>query len=176
MTKIIVADGIDQESLDSLAGNGGFELAFVKDSAQLEKELPSADALLVRSKTKVNTALLEKGPRLKFVGRAGVGVDNIDVGAASKKGIVVANVPGGNTISAAEHSLALLLALARNIPRSDVSVRAGEWKREKFVGSELLGKSLGLLGFGRIGKEVGKRALAFGMKVSAYDPFVSNRT
>ncbi|MBI2119444.1 MAG: phosphoglycerate dehydrogenase [Elusimicrobia bacterium] len=173
MIKIIVTDGIDKEGLASLASHNGFKLYITEDSKELLKELPDADALLVRSKTKVNQELISQGKKLRFVGRAGVGVDNIDVETATKKGIVVANVPGGNTISAAEHTFALLLALARNVPQSDASVRKGFWKREKFIGSELLGKSLGLLGFGRIGREVAKRALAFGMKVFAYDPFIS---
>lgn len=173
MIKVLIADGIDAEALGPLNSNGDFKLIFINDAAQLEKELSDADALLVRSKTKVTPEILEKGKKLKFVGRAGVGVDNIDVKAASKKGIVVENVPGGNTISAAEHTMALILALSRNIPQADASMRAGQWKRDKFVGTELQEKTLGLIGFGRIGKEVAKRALSFEMKVLVYDPFVS---
>lgn len=175
MIKILVADGIDAEGLGPLATDRNFKLVFIEDQASLDKELPDADALLVRSKTKVKSDLMEKGRKLKFVGRAGVGVDNIEVPAASKKGIVVANVPGGNTISAAEHTVALMLALSRNVPQADASLRGGKWDRNKFVGVELNGKTLGLLGFGRIGKEVAKRAMSFEMKVVAYDPFVSEQ-
>lgn len=170
--KILVADGIDQESLEQLNSNG-LQLVFIKDQQQLLKEITDADALLVRSKTKVNAELISAGKKLRFIGRAGVGVDNIDVVSASKNGIVVTNVPGGNTISAAEHTFALILALARNIPQSHATVRGGGWSREKFTGIELQDKTLGLLGFGRIGKEVAKRAQSFEMKVMAYDPFVS---
>ena len=173
MIKILVADEIDEAGLEPLEGRNGFKIVIVKDQTQLLKEIGDAEALLVRSKTKVDSALVEAGKKLKFVGRAGVGVDNIDVNFASKKGIVVANVPGGNTISAAEHTLALLLALSRNLPKAHASVAAGLWERNKFVGTELQGKTLGLIGFGRIGREVAKRALSFEMKVLAYDPYVS---
>lgn len=173
MTKIIIADEIEVSGLGPLQGTNGFRLVHVKDQAQLSKEIGDADALLVRSKTKVDSDLLELGAKLKFVGRAGVGVDNIDVASASKKGIIVANVPGGNTISAAEHTLALLLAVSRNVPRAHASTASGLWERNKFIGTELQGKTLGLLGFGRIGKEVAKRCMAFEMKILAYDPFVS---
>ncbi len=172
-TKVVVTDGIDAEGLEPIANRNGFNIHFVEDAAKLSKELEDADALLVRSKTKVTAQLLEGAKKLKFVGRAGVGVDNIDLNAATRRGIVVANAPGANTISAAEHTFALLLTLSRNVSQSDASVKSGLWKREKFIGSELLGKTLGLLGFGRIGKEVAARAIAFGMKVIAYDPFVS---
>lgn len=173
MFKVLIADAIDLDGLEPLASDHAFQLVFLKDSANIQNEIPDADALLVRSKTKVRADLLDLGKKLKFVGRAGVGVDNIDVAFASKKGIMVVNVPGGNTISASEHTFALILTLARNIPQSDASVRKKLWNREKFIGAELHGKVLGLLGFGRIGKEVAKRAIAFGMKVLAYDPFVS---
>ena len=143
MIKIIVADEIDSEGLEPLQGkNGrhgdrspgetGFKIVQVSDSPQLLREIGDAEALLVRSKTQVDASLLEKGTRLKFVGRAGVGVDNIDVAAASKRGIVVANVPGGNTISAAEHTMALILAVSRNIPKAHASLAGGRWERNKF--------------------------------------------
>lgn len=173
LIKVIVADGIDADGLGPVNSNGSFNLVFVKDQAELDREIGDAQALLVRSKTKVTADFLKKAPNLKFVGRAGVGIDNIDVPASTQRGIVVQNVPGGNTISAAEHTFALILALSRNIPQADASTRSGQWKREKFVGTELQGKVLGLIGFGRIGKEVAKRAQSFEMKVMAYDPFVS---
>ncbi len=171
--KVVVTDGIDAEGLEPIANNNGFQICFVEEAAKLAKELENADALLVRSKTKVTAALLDGAKKLKFVGRAGVGVDNIDISAATRRGIVVANAPGANTISAAEHTFALLLTLSRNISQSDASVKSGLWKRDKYIGTELLGKTLGLLGFGKIGNEVAKRAMAFGMKVLVYDPFVS---
>ena len=173
MIKVVVADEIEASGLEPLSGNGAFKLVHVKNAEELAREIGDADALLVRSKTKVNASVIASGPKLRFLGRAGVGVDNIDVPSASKRGIVVANVPGGNTISAAEHTVALMLALSRNIPQSHASVRSGLWERSKFVGTELQGKALGLLGFGRIGREVAKRANAFEMRVSAHDPFVS---
>lgn len=130
-------------------------------------------ALVVRSQTKVTAAIIEAGRRLKVIGRAGTGVDNVDVEAATRAGIVVMNVPGGNTISAAEHTMSLLLSLARQIPQADISVKAGRWERGKFVGTELSGKTLGILGVGRVGREVARRARAFGMDVLGYDPFLS---
>ena len=175
MTKIVIADEIDAEGLKPLKGKNGFTLVHVQDTPQLLKEIGDAQALLVRSKTQVDDSLLARGPQLKFVGRAGVGVDNIDVPSASKRGIVVANVPGGNTISAAEHTMALLLAVSRNIPKAHASLSQGLWERNKFIGTELQGKTLGLIGFGRIGREVARRAMSFEMKVLAYDPFVSEQ-
>ena len=111
--------------------------------------------------------------KLKIIGRAGVGLDNVDIEAASKKGIIVVNTPAGNTISTAEHTFSMILALSRSIPQADLSMKKGEWERKKFMGVELYGKTLGIVGLGRIGTEVAKRALSFGMKVLAYDPFLS---
>lgn len=139
----------------------------------LKKEIADADACVVRSGTRLTREIIEVSQKLKVIGRAGVGLDNVDVEAASKKGIVVMNTPGGNTISAAEHTFSLLMALARNIPQADVSTKKGEWERKKFTGVQLLEKTLGVVGLGRIGTEVAKRAQSFGMKVIAYDPFLS---
>ncbi len=140
---------------------------------ELSMRIGEFDALIVRSETKVTAEIIAKAKRLKLIGRAGVGIDNVDVGAASRAGIIVMNTPDGNTISAAEHTMAMLLALARNIPQAHSSMKAGKWERSKFMGVELLGKQLGVIGLGRIGGEVAKRARAFGMKIVAFDPFAS---
>ncbi|MBC7327375.1 phosphoglycerate dehydrogenase, partial [bacterium] len=140
---------------------------------EIIKRIGEFDALMVRSGTKVTRDIIEAGEKLKIIGRAGVGVDNIDVEAATEKGIVVVNSPGGNTRAAAEHTIALMLALARNIPQAHLSLKQGEWKRSKFMGVEIYGKTLGIIGLGRIGREVAKRAQGLGMEVIAYDPYIS---
>src|SRR5690606_7294214 len=136
-------------------------------------ELDTIDAILVRSATKVTAELMDKMPRLKIIARAGVGVDNIDVNAATKRGIIVVNAPDGNTISAAEHTFAMMASLVRNIPQAHQSVKNLEWKRSAFVGTELHGKTLGIVGLGRIGSELAKRAKAFAMNIKVYDPFLT---
>ncbi len=141
-------------------------------AAELLERIPECDALIVRSASQVTAEVLAAGRRLKVVGRAGVGVNNIDVEAATQRGIVVVNVPDGNTIAATEHTFALLLALARRVPDAVASLRAGRWERQTFVGTELRGKTLGVIGLGRIGQEVSRRAQAFGMNVCGYDPFL----
>ena len=175
MTQIFVADPISDEGLELLKGDKDFEV--IKKTGlneeDLIKNIGNADCLLVRSETKVTPSVIKAAPRLKLIGRAGVGVDNIDREASTTKGIVVMNVPGGNTISAAEHTIGLMLALSRNIPQANASLKAKKWERKKFVGVELVDKTLGLIGLGRIGREVCRRALSFGMHVIAYDPFAS---
>jgi D-3-phosphoglycerate dehydrogenase len=163
------------EGLDALLKHPDFQVEIhAKPTPEEFKELiKDYDGLMIRSEVKVTPDIINAGTKLKFVGRAGTGVDNVDIPAATQKGIVVANVPGGNTISAAEHTIGLILALARNIPEAHKSLKGKEWNREKFMGTELQGKTLGLVGFGRIGKEVAHRMLAFGMRVIAYDPFAS---
>src|SRR5437773_2280603 len=150
--------------------------------AVLEKRLPEAellpvvtetDAMVVRSETKVTRKVIEAATKLKVVGRAGVGVDNVDVEAATQRGIVVMNTPSGNTISTAELTFSMLMGLARKIPQANASMKAGEWNRKAFQGTELYNKTLGILGMGRIGSEVAKRAVAFGMTVLAYDPYLN---
>ena len=142
-------------------------------SEEFDSALATADALIVRSATRVGGDLIAKAPRLKAVGRAGVGVDNIDIPAASERGIAVFNAPGGNTIAAAELTMALLISVARNVPAAEASLRSGQWDRPTFKGVELKGKTLGLIGAGRIGSEVALRSQAFGMKVIASDPYLS---
>jgi D-3-phosphoglycerate dehydrogenase len=145
----------------------------VDESSPLEDVIGNYDAIVIRSATKLSADLIEKGTRLRVIGRAGVGVDNVDVDAATRQGIVVANAPGANVVSAAEHTIGLLLALARNIPQAHAALSAGRWERSRWGGVELADKVLGVLGFGRIGRQVARRALALEMKVVAYDPFVS---
>ena len=145
----------------------------VDETSPLEEVIGNYDAIVIRSATKLTAGLIEKGTQLRVIGRAGVGVDNVDVDAATRKGIVVANAPGANVVSAAEHTIGLLLALARNIPQAHSALREGRWERSRWGGVELADKTLGVLGFGRIGRQVARRALALEMKVVAYDPFVS---
>jgi D-3-phosphoglycerate dehydrogenase / 2-oxoglutarate reductase len=142
-------------------------------SSPLEDVIGNYDAIVIRSATKLTADLIEKGTQLRVIGRAGVGVDNVDVDAATRRGIVVANAPGANVVSAAEHTIGLLLALARNIPQAHAALSEGRWERGRWGGVELADKVLGVLGFGRIGRQVARRALALEMKVVAYDPFVS---
>src|SRR5213078_4171655 len=142
-------------------------------NGDLAEQIGAYDAIVIRSATKLTADVLERGERLKVIGRAGVGVDNVDVEAATKRGIVVANAPQSNTIAAAEHTIALILALARNVPQAHASLTGHRWERSKFGGVEVYEKTLGILGFGRIGQLVAARARAFGMNVLAYDLFVA---
>lgn len=143
---------------------------------ELKNEISKYDGLIIRSNTKGTSELIEKAVKLRAICRAGVGVDNIDISAATKKGIIVMNTPGGNTTSTAEHTITLLLALSRNIPQACNSLREGKWERKKFMGTQVSGKILGIIGLGKIGKEVAKRATALEMRVIGYDPFVSTET
>lgn len=165
----------NKEGLDTLLNNKEFQIDIhAKPSPEKFKELIGEyEGLMIRSEVKVTADIIEAGKKLKFIGRAGTGVDNVDIPAATQKGIVVANVPGGNTISAAEHTIGLMLSMARNIPQAHKSLKAKEWKRNDFVGTEMQGKTLGLVGLGRIGREVAHRMIAFGMKIVAFDPFVN---
>ncbi|MGZ4353439.1 MAG: hydroxyacid dehydrogenase, partial [Gaiellaceae bacterium] len=157
----------------------GVELLRAKFEVDVDFDSPLDDvigryeAIVIRSATKLTAGLIAKGERLRVIGRAGVGVDNVDVDAATRRGIVVANAPESNVVSAAEHTIGLLLALARNIPQAHAALTAGRWERSTWGGVELADKVLGVLGFGRIGRQVSRRALALQMKVIAYDPFVS---
>ena len=172
---VLICDKVSPSGLEPLLGDERFvvELAHDWETARFEAALETADAVIVRSGTKVTRQFMEKAPNLQVVGRAGVGVDNIDLDAATERGIPVLNAPAGNTVSAAELSFALILASARKVAAADRSVRAGEWQRSRFAGTELRGKVLGLVGAGRIGGEVARRAKAFGMTVIAHDPYLS---
>src|SRR5437868_5429148 len=141
--------------------------------AELIPLVKDVEAMVVRSETKVTRKVIEAAPKLRVVGRAGVGVDNVDVEAATQRGIVVMNTPSGNTISTAELTFSMLMALARKIPQAHMSMKEGKWDRKAFSGVELYNKTLGILGMGRIGSEVARRAIAFGMRVLAYDPYLT---
>lgn len=163
------------EGLDSLISNKEFKVeVHAKPSPEeFKKLIKDYDGLLIRSEVKVTADIIEAADKLKFIGRAGTGVDNVDKAAATKKGIVVANVPGGNTVSVAEHTIGLILSMARGLPGACASMKDKKWEKKKFMGNEIFGKTLGLIGLGRIGTEVAKRLISFGMKVVAYDPFAS---
>ena len=173
--KVLVSDPISQRGVDALAEGGRLDVTFQPGlpHEELLKIIPEYSALVVRSQTKVGADVIAVAKKLKAIGRAGVGVDNVDVDAATQRGIVVMNTPGGNTVSTAEHAFSLLVSVARKIPQADASVKSGKWDRKSFQGVELNGKTLAILGMGRIGTEVAKRALAFGMRVLAYDPYLS---
>lgn len=171
--KILVADGVSPKGIDILSKD--FEVV-VKDKLSAEELLqiiPQFEGLIVRSASKVTKEVFEVAKKLKVVGRAGVGVDNIDIAAATEKGVIVLNAPEGNTIAATEHTMAMMLAMARNIPIANETLQKGEWNRKKYVGVELRGKVLGVIGLGRIGNGVAKRAQAFDMEVIGYDPYVN---
>ncbi len=171
MYNILVSDSMSETGLAPLLKAEHVEVT--RQKAAEVKDLDRYDALLVRSATKVTAELLEKMPRLKIIGRAGVGVDNIDVDEATKRGIIVINAPDGNTISTAEHTFAMIASMLRNIPQANASVKAGKWERNRFLGNELYGKNLGIIGMGRIGTELAKRAAAFGMNLHVFDPYLT---
>ncbi|QKY68363.1 phosphoglycerate dehydrogenase [Lentibacillus sp. CBA3610] len=175
MFHILIADPISDEGLDVLYTNEN--VTVVKDTGlkpdELESRIPEFDALLVRSQTKVTRSIIEKAENLKIIGRAGVGVDNIDLDAATENGIIVVNAPNGNTNSAAEHTMAMIMALSRKIPQAHLALKNGKWERSEHVGVELKNKTLGIVGLGRIGTEVAYRAKGQRMNVIAYDPFLT---
>ena len=172
--KIVVADELPESALELLRTEGWYiDARTGRSPADLAKDLADADGLLVRSATKVTKELLAAAGHLRVVGRAGTGVDNIDVAAASGRGVLVVNAPGANSISVAEHACALMLALARMVPAADQAMKDGKWEKKKLMGTELRGKTLGIAGLGRIGQEVAQRARAFGMRIVAHDPFIS---
>ena len=175
MLKILVSDPLSEEGLKILKEVREFQVDVKTDLKpdSLKEAIKDYDALVVRSATKVTKDIIDRAQNLKVIGRAGVGLDNVDLEAATAKGIIVMNTPAGNTISTAEHTVSMILSLSRNIPQANGSTKKGEWKRSKFMGVELYGKTLGIVGFGRIGSEVAKRVLSFGMKVLAFDPFLS---
>ena len=173
--KIVVADDLPASALDMLRAEAHWDVdaRSGRTTAALATDLADADALIVRSATSVTSDLLSAAPKLRIIARAGTGVDNVDVPAASARGILVVNAPGANSISVAEHAWALMLALARSVPAADRAMKDGKWEKKRFLGNELRGKTLGVVGLGRIGQEVAPRARAFGMRVVAHDPFIS---
>lgn len=173
--KILIAEKVSPASLKVFRDEPDFQVITHDQIDDLATAIRDADALVVRSATDVNAKLIDAAQKLRVIGRAGVGVDNVDADAATRKGIVVMNTPGANAIAVAEHTLGLMLSLARFIPRADQTTRSGKWEKKSLQGTELRGKTLGIVGLGRVGVEVAKRAKAFGMKVLAYDPFVSQQ-
>jgi len=169
---ILIAEPLAAAGIELFRSQAGWNV-IVSNPKEYAQHLPEADVLLVRSAVQVTDDVLQKAPKLRVIGRAGVGVDNVDLDAATRAGVLVMNTPGGNAISVAEHTLALMLAMARRIPQASASTRAGKWEKKKFMGSELRGKTLGVVGLGSIGREVVKRARAFEMRVVAHDPYVT---
>ena len=174
MSKVLVSDPIDQVGIDILSQVATVDVKTNLKPDELKSIIGEYDALMIRSGTRATQEIIEAGTKLKIIGRAGVGVDNVDVPAATRKGIVVVNSPEGNTIAAAEHALAMMLSLSRHIPDANASVKRGEWDRKSFVGSEVYKKTLGVVGLGKIGSHVASVAKAMGMKLLAYDPFISS--
>src|SRR5579862_5237214 len=174
--KVLVCDPISPKGITLLQQRPEFQVTVLPKKLSEAELLPlvsDAVAMIVRSETKVTKRIIEAAPKLRVVGRAGVGVDNVDIEAATQHGTVVMNTPGGNTVTTAELSFTMLLSLARKVPQAHATMVAGKWDRKLFQGSELAGKTLGVLGMGRIGTEVAKRAIAFGMRVIAYDPYLT---
>jgi D-3-phosphoglycerate dehydrogenase len=172
--KVVIAEQIAEAGIESLAESCDVVILVGESRDRVIAEMATASALIVRSATSVDEAMIVAAPNLAVIGRAGIGVDNIDIDAATKHGVMVVNAPDANTISAAEHTMALILAQARHVARADLSLREHRWDRKEFVGVELHGKTLGILGLGKIGTYVAQRAAAFGMKIIAFDPYVSS--
>lgn len=175
--KVLISDRVDSGCVDILTRRPGLEVDVRTELSpeELIAAIGEYEGLVVRSGTQVTAEIIAAATRLRVVGRAGAGVDNIDVAAATRRGVVVMNTPGGNSVSTAEHSFAMLLALARNIPQAAASMRDGRWERSKFTGVELAGKTLGVVGLGKVGREVAQRGAAFGMRVLGFDPYVSEQ-
>jgi D-3-phosphoglycerate dehydrogenase len=173
MTKVLVSDPIDQIGIDILSQVARVDVRTGLSQDELIGLIGDYDALMIRSGTQVTAPVIEAAPKLRIIGRAGVGVDNVDVKAATRRGVLVVNSPEGNTIAAAEQALALMLSLSRHVPHAHASTMAGGWDRKTYVGNELYKKTLGVVGLGKIGSHVARVARAMGMDVSAYDPFVS---
>ncbi|HYF06246.1 MAG TPA: hydroxyacid dehydrogenase, partial [Acetobacteraceae bacterium] len=176
MVKVLISDKLSPAAID-IFKRRGIQVDFKPglSPAELRTIIGEYDGLAVRSATKVTRELLEAATRLKVVGRAGIGVDNVDVTSASARGVVVMNTPYGNAITTAEHAIAMMFALARQIPEASASTKAGKWEKNRFMGVELFGKTLGLIGCGNIGSIVADRAVGLKMKVAAFDPFLSER-
>src|SRR5438046_246230 len=173
--KVLIVDSISQRGIDELSCDDALDVAIKTGLSEKEliEVIPTFSALVVRRQTRVTARVLNAGTKLRLVGRAGVRVDNVDVETATRRGIIVLNAPGGNTVSTAEHAFSLLLAVARKIPHADANVRSKNWDKKNFEGVELYNKTLGVIGMGRIGSELSRRAIAFGMRVIAYDPYLS---
>ncbi len=176
MPNVLISDALSSAAVQIFKDRGievDFQPNLGKDKDKLAEIIGNYDGLAIRSATKVSPKILEKAKRLKVIGRAGIGVDNVDIPAATARGVIVMNTPFGNSITTAEHAISLMLALARQIPEADTSTRAGKWEKNKFMGVEIFGKTLGVIGCGNIGSIVADRAVGLKMKVIAYDPFLS---
>ncbi len=173
--KILVAEPLAPAAIEMLRAQSGWDVV-VADPKTYEPHLADTEALVVRSAVKVTKEVLAKAPNLRVIGRAGVGVDNVDLTAATDAGVLVMNTPGGNAVSVAEHTLALMLSMARSVPQASASTKAGKWEKKKFLGNELRGKTLGIVGLGSIGREVVKRAKPFEMRILGHDPYVSSQS
>src|SRR5713226_7821894 len=173
--QILIAESLAPGAVKLLQQQPGWDV-IVSNPKEFTQHLSKTDALIVRSAVTVNGGVLSSAPKLRVIGRAGVGVDNVDLPAATSAGVLVMNTPGGNAISVAEHTFALMLSLARSIPAASASTKAGKWEKRKFLGTELRGKTVGIIGLGSIGREVVKRAAAFEMRVIANDPYVNSQT
>ena len=173
--RILISDKMSPEGLANFTGREGFEIIYDPDITmeQLAERIGEYDALVIRSRSRVTRETLANPGKLKIIGRAGAGVDNVDVEAATERGIIVMNTPGGNTMSTAEHTISMMLSLARQIPRADKTMKEGQWAKSGIMGVEMFEKTLGILGLGKIGREVALRMNAFGMKVLIFDPFVT---
>src|SRR5579859_688456 len=175
--RVLISDALSPAAVQIFKDRGvevEFQPNLGKDKDKLAETINGFDGLAIRSATKVTAKMLEKAKSLKVIGRAGIGVDNVDIPAATARGIIVMNTPFGNSITTAEHAITLMLSLARQIPEADASTRAGKWEKNKFLGVEIFGKTLGVIGCGNIGSIVADRALGMKMKVIAYDPFLSD--
>src|SRR5256714_3701577 len=170
--KILVADSISQRGIAEMTRDGALDVSIQTglNETALVEVVREFSGFVVRSQTKVTAAIVNAAARLRVIGRAGVGVDNVDVDAATRRGVIVMNAPGGNTISTAEHAFSLLLSVARKIPQADALLRGGKWDRKNLEGVELFNKTLGIIGMGRIGSGLSRRAIAFGMRGVAVDP------
>src|SRR6516162_7266692 len=171
---ILIAEPVSPAGIELLKSQADWNV-IVSNPKEYASHLAEADALLVRSAVQVTPEVLAKAPKLRVIGRAGVGVDNVDLDAATAAGVLVMNTPGGNAVSVAEHTLALMLSMARYIPQATVSTKSGKWEKKKLLGSELRGKTLGIVGLGSIGREVVRRARAFEMRILAHDPYVTSK-
>ncbi|NLT28797.1 MAG: phosphoglycerate dehydrogenase, partial [Dehalococcoidales bacterium] len=172
--RVLVADPIAQEGIDLLSKYAQVDVKTKQSPEEIIPIIKNYDALIVRSQTQVTADIIAAGKNLQIIGRAGVGIDNIDTNAASQHGIIVVNAPTGNTVSAAEHTVALMLSLARNIPQANSSLKSGKWQRADFMGTEVKGKTLGVVGLGNVGSEVARRARGLEMKIIGYDPIISD--
>lgn len=174
--RILITDNLSPQALERLeaAGDASFDVVRRPSPEKLREIIPAYDALVIRSSVQVDAELLAATSRLKVIGRAGVGLDNVDIDAASLRGVIVMNTPGANTIATAEHAVAMLLALCRHVPQADASMRSGQWARSQFLGVQLYRKVLGIVGLGRVGAQVARRAQAFGMTLIAFDPYISD--